>query len=198
MALVDFGQRRGANFLHPRGQRCLPWFGLRFRHIAGALATETARECAVVYLRSVASAGCLNYDEALITVIVDTPPDKKQAMHQYFTASTLNNHRAVGRLQKPPEVPDLGSIPHLEDDRVTSAPIDKGKSKTSDHRGCDVQEHLVDPTLSGHQSWSGIFHHDGRPIQRRSDYDIMLDAIGLDDPDSQIIEPLPSLVPLRY
>lgn len=147
LALVDFGQRRGTNLLSPRGQSCLPWFGLRFSHIVDALAVETPRECAVQYLRSIAKAGNLKHDEALITCITDNTVDKSKVLHQYYTATTLDSPRADV------SVADLEDVPDLEDDDSLDSPADKGKSKSSDERAHRIR----DLGFSKHRSWRGVF-----------------------------------------
>lgn len=221
IALVDFGQRRGTNLLRPRGQSCLPWFGLRFRHIVRALATETPRECAVEYLRSVASAGNLRYDEALITFIADTPSEKGLVMHQYFTATTRNEdrlcesfkfanpghvselvdkHRIDESLRNAREIPDADHVPELEYDSATAPDEDeKGKSKLSDDNMCHNGELHVDLDLSSHRSWSGLFRHDGSTVKMPS-YDVSDPEMSDSDTDSEVIEANPQslIAPLRY
>lgn len=149
--LFEFGQRRGTNLLHPRSQPCLPWFGLRFSHIVDALTAETLRECAVQYLRSIAKAGKLRYDEALITIITNTPDDKKMSFHQYFTANTPDDTH----VEMP--VADINEIPDLENDHGPIARADKGKSKRIDNGVGDSRESPANSGLSSHQEWSGIF-----------------------------------------
>lgn len=133
LALVGFGYRRGINFLHPRGESCLPWFGLRFRHIFDALASETPVQCAVKYLRSIARAGNLRHNEALITCITSSVTDITKDIHQYFTANTPDSARLNSR------------VTAINDMYGSTAAVDTGKNTG----------------LPDHQYWSGEFIRDG-------------------------------------
>lgn len=153
LALVHFGQRRGSNLLLPRRQTCLPWFGLRFSHIAEALAAETPIECAVQYLRSIARAGSLGHDDALITCITTTDLSKKRSetRHQYFTANIVNSIR----VDTP--VADAKDIPDLENDDGQITPAGKGKKTSDDGIRRDQELPAKNPRLSRHVSWNGTF-----------------------------------------
>lgn len=153
LRLVEFGQRRGTDLLCPRSQPCLPWFGLRFSHIVDALAAETPRQCAVKYLRSIAKAGNLRYDEALITVITNIPADKTKSLHQYFTANTPDD------THMDTSVADINDLPDLEDDYGPSARTDKAKSKRINNDVGHSQESSVNSGLLSHQEWSATFMH---------------------------------------
>lgn len=162
LALVHFGQRRGTNLLRPRSQSCLPWFGLRFSHIVDALAADTPRDCAVRYLRTIAKAGNLQYDEALITCITDTASYKHMSVHQYFTANTSS-------LRVDTQIADIHDTPDLEDDFGSAVSRDKGKAKTSDSWLRHNQElpGISTGSLSSHQSWYGIFAYPRSDIYRK-------------------------------
>lgn len=159
LALVHFGQRRGTSLLRPRSQSSLPWFGLRFSHIVDALAAETPKDCAVRYLRSIAKAGNLQYDEALITCITDTASHKRTSMHQYFTANTSS-------VRVDTEIADIHDTPDIEDGLVPAAPRGKGKVKTSESWMYHNQElPVISPgCVSSHQSWYGIFAYPNSSI----------------------------------
>lgn len=176
LALVDFGQRRGANLLHSRNQPCLPWFGLRFRHIVRGLSAETPEECAVEYLRSVASAGDLRYDEALITSVTNTTSNKQVVQHHYFTANTRYDHQEDEVVRKSAKVADVEDVPDLEDGYAAIATAGKYNRNASDDEASRSQGSLLHPKFSRHQSWSGSFsHHDrflaGRPHPHPRDMD---------------------------
>ncbi|KAK7976286.1 hypothetical protein PG989_014749 [Apiospora arundinis] len=57
-SLLDFGYRRGGQFLVPKTRDCvtLPWFGLRNPHIINPLRQSSAKECGIEYLRGTAVA----------------------------------------------------------------------------------------------------------------------------------------------
>ncbi|KAG8161927.1 hypothetical protein KVR01_007692 [Diaporthe batatas] len=159
LALIDFGQRRGSNFLHPRDQPCLPWFGLRFRHIVGALSAQTPTESAVEYLRSVARAGHLSFDEALITYIagIATPTGNKLSMHEYYTAITPENDLGDNNLQKSIQVDNVNDVPQLEDDYPATGPITQSTSKMPEAGGNDGDQLPLYAAVEGHQTWKGCF-----------------------------------------
>lgn len=163
LALVDFGQRRGANLLCPRREPCLPWFGLRFGHITRALSGDTPTECAVEYLRSISKAGNLRHDEALITCITSDGLGKMETMHQYFTANTLIN------AQVDTGVAILRDMPDLENDHAPITPADKGKPKASDDWIQHSQELIVNHQLLRHQFWKGICVYPDGDRSRRGD-----------------------------
>lgn len=152
LALVEFGQRRGTNLLHPRGEPCLPWFGLRFSHIVGVLAAGSLEDCSIEYLRSIARAGELRHDEALITCITNTGLNEEATLHQYFTAITPKDRR-VGT-----EIADI-QMPDLENEYGPIAPPGKGKARSSSDAMSHSQEPSVDPHLSSHQTWGGVFSY---------------------------------------
>lgn len=185
IALVDFGQRRGTNLLRPRNKPCLPWFGLRLNHIVGALAAGSPRDCSVEYLRSLARAGELRYDEALITCITsNTGVHKSTSMHQYFTAITPNDSRIDT------EIADV-QVPDLEDDCDPITPPRKGKARTSSN---DYQELPVDPHISSHQTWGGIFAYADNDRLSREHHFIDSDRVARDaiDPSWAIVRFLES------
>ncbi|OTA56012.1 hypothetical protein K449DRAFT_356801 [Hypoxylon sp. EC38] len=68
-SLIDFGYRRGRNFLvrSSAHSSSVPWFGLRCRHILESLSSEDAENCAVEYMRQLAKYGGLDPDKTLIT-----------------------------------------------------------------------------------------------------------------------------------
>ena len=112
--LLDFGQRRGRNFLSSPHQKpaCLPWFGLRSRHILETLSFKTPKECAVQYLRQLASAMGLKYDEALITQMRQSKRVIYESNHhidEYMTA--VLPPRIVSTI-----APSINEIPGLEND----------------------------------------------------------------------------------
>jgi hypothetical protein len=88
--LVDFGYRRGRNFLFPSsaGDPSLPWFGLRWRYIMRSLCLKDGIACAVEYLRGIAEVGGLGPYQALIAYVVvgERDPPVKRVNNNYFTA----------------------------------------------------------------------------------------------------------------
>lgn len=160
MALIAFGQRRGTDFLHPRGQPCLPWFGLRFRHILRALSAQTPEESALKHLRSVASAGGLGHDEALITFIdtVDLT-GKKLAVHEYYTANIPGSDFG-DKLQKPTKTTNAAVKPQLEAHCTANDPTAPGTTKMPESEVQHEEKLRLCPSLGNHQTWQGLFSPD--------------------------------------
>ncbi|KAI0430032.1 hypothetical protein F5Y09DRAFT_308589 [Xylaria sp. FL1042] len=113
--LVDFGYRRGRNFLFGPSARdtILPWFGLRCRHILRSLCCKDGTACAVEYLRFLADTGGLDPCQALITHITPNLQDsqRKRENHVYYTAVG----RAVGGSIMG-DIDPLDKVPELEED----------------------------------------------------------------------------------
>ncbi|KAJ2985470.1 hypothetical protein NUW58_g5512 [Xylaria curta] len=115
MRLVDFGYRRGRNFLFgPSAKNTgLPWFGLRCRHILRSLCSRDGTACAIEYLRCMADVGGLGPLQALITHIAPNLQNthRKRENHNYYTA--------VGKPMPPRNteaVDPIDKVPELEED----------------------------------------------------------------------------------
>jgi hypothetical protein len=111
LGIVNFGYRRGGNFLVSKFQSAqpLPWFGLRCAHLTASLAQPSAKLCAVEYLRQVAQAGGLNCDQGLIAYVEESKTSRagNNENHEYCTAVCL---------ERPEIKPELGAteIPDME------------------------------------------------------------------------------------
>ncbi|CAI6094405.1 unnamed protein product [Clonostachys chloroleuca] len=136
--LVSFGYNKGRNFLVSRSQQedCLPWFGLRHWHILHSLGEQTAGGCGIRYLRQLAKAMELRYDEAIITQIShENLSTGKKEFHQYTTAIKvpLRDHEApidsddggAGDASQD----DDGTVPDLVPDEDPVQTARKGKKK---------------------------------------------------------------------
>ncbi|KAK8085458.1 hypothetical protein PG997_006729 [Apiospora hydei] len=91
LSLLDFGFRRGAQFLAARTRKSvnLPWFGLRSPHIFKSLGRSSSKECAIEYLRQTAAACELNPNRTLITAIRLYWEDTGFQQHDYYTAMPI-------------------------------------------------------------------------------------------------------------
>ncbi|RYP24071.1 hypothetical protein DL765_000799 [Monosporascus sp. GIB2] len=174
LCLLDFGQRRGRNFLSKPHQQaaCLPWFGLRSRHILETLSFRTPKECAVQYLRQLASTMNLKYDEALITKISNETGAEanKGQIHEYMTAvhpprpapEKIVSYTGLSVEENPGLEED--SLPSPRERKLRS--WDDSKAKMPAHTPQAVQvdistQHDDDPRLYWHQTWEGSFNFSG-------------------------------------
>ncbi|CAG9952349.1 unnamed protein product [Clonostachys rosea f. rosea IK726] len=163
--LVNFGYNQGRNFLISRSQLegCLPWFGLRHWHILHSLGEQTAGGCGIRYLRQLAKAMELRYDEAIITQIShENLSTGKKEFHQYTTAIKvpLRDHEAPidsddGDLGDASQDDD-GTLPDLVPDEDPVQTARKGKKKA-----------LSSTRPRYHKLWEGTFTlHDEYSISK--------------------------------
>ncbi|CAG9983984.1 unnamed protein product [Clonostachys byssicola] len=142
--LVNFGYNQGRNFLVSRTQQedCLPWFGLRHWHILHSLGEQTAGGCGIRYLRQLAKAMELRYDEAIITQISHENLSshknnsiRKKEFHQYTSAIKvpLREHEVPFDSDEgePGDASqdDDGTVPDLVPDEDPVQTARKGKKK---------------------------------------------------------------------
>ncbi|KFA62410.1 hypothetical protein S40285_06408 [Stachybotrys chlorohalonatus IBT 40285] len=146
LALIDFGRRRGRSFLsRPRSHdTCLPWFGLRSRYILKVLVEESPHDCGVEFLRQIAGAAGLSYDEALITVVSnDAYNGTKRQTHKYSTA--VPRPRA-----------DMSDEELSEEDLDEEGYVDP-KAKATKRSKAARHAPMKLPTRKFHQTWTGSF-----------------------------------------
>ncbi|CAH0047797.1 unnamed protein product [Clonostachys solani] len=136
--LMNFGYDQGRNFLVSRSQQedCLPWFGLRHWHILTSLGGQTAGQCGIRYLRQLARAMELRYDEAIITEIShENLSIGKKEFHQYTTAIKVPLGEHEGPIDSDEGEPgdasqdDDGTVPDLVPDEDPVQTARKGKEK---------------------------------------------------------------------
>ncbi|CAH0041276.1 unnamed protein product [Clonostachys rhizophaga] len=163
--LVNFGYNQGRNFLVSRSQQkdCLPWFGLRHWHILHSLGEQTAGGCGIRYLRQLAKAMELRYDEAIITQIShENLSTGKKEFHQYTTAIKvpLRDHEAP--IDSDDGGPgdasqgDDGTVPDLVPDEDPVQTARNGKKKA-----------LSSTRPRYHKLWEGTFTlHDEYSISK--------------------------------
>ncbi|KAI1142003.1 hypothetical protein F5Y05DRAFT_369401 [Hypoxylon sp. FL0543] len=129
-SLIDFGYRRGRNFLVRSSLHSswVPWFGLRCRHILESLRSEDAETCAVEYMRQLASFGGLEPDQALITYISQGGETiKKVQVHTYYTAAVRPNLKT----DEATSSPSLSNAPGLKDDDLDPKAQEDPKTRDS-------------------------------------------------------------------
>ncbi|KAI0841351.1 hypothetical protein F5Y06DRAFT_308198 [Hypoxylon sp. FL0890] len=162
-SLIDFGYRRGRNFLAKPSPNnsCVPWFGLRCRHILESLRSEDAETCAVEYVRQLANFGGLEPDQALITYTSEGgETTMKVQVSTYYTAVVRQNLM----VHETDASPSLSDAPGLDvDDLDPIAKDSKAKHPTSDpikstnlrlSKGPDCFSRL---SSGKHYSWSNTF-----------------------------------------
>ncbi|KAK3393477.1 hypothetical protein B0H63DRAFT_458306 [Podospora didyma] len=210
--LIDFGQRRGRNFLSKSSPErsgssgsFLPWFGLRCPHILHSLLQGSPKECGIHYLRKTAEAAGLKYSEALIALVRnDASRTTKREIHEYTTVSLPPSYQDIKAVSSPCPVgnkttPVDSETP--EDWELTTA------------EGSDNEDDLIPESprsylqAEKHQRWSGTFSQDlggsGYPDNggSRSFFGktLRFDANALQwDPDSLLNGPKPLICPIMY
>ncbi|KAK8014827.1 hypothetical protein PG990_008123 [Apiospora arundinis] len=166
-SLLDFGYRRGGQFLVPKTRDCvnLPWFGLRNPHIINPLRQSSAKECGIEYLRGTAVACELDPYHALI-IVIGTNPTKKTEQHDYYTAWPVQNssrHSQATIWTSP--TPFVNSF--LDELYHDSGSASKGKQPTK--RSCKTGRNKIDNltrTMAGVESITLPFFHANYKISK--------------------------------
>ncbi|KAI1410288.1 hypothetical protein F5Y13DRAFT_202429 [Hypoxylon sp. FL1857] len=156
-SLIDFGYRRGRNFLAKSSlnNSCVPWFGLRCRHILECLSSKDTEACAIEYMRQLADFGGLRPDQALITYISQgEEAATKVEVHTYYIA-VIQRNPAVDETRSP----SLSNVPGLEIDSLDP----KAKVPSSSHaEGVDPKLRMrsnlfSQPSYWKHCSWTNTW-----------------------------------------
>ncbi|KAI0128133.1 hypothetical protein F4776DRAFT_197397 [Hypoxylon sp. NC0597] len=157
LSLIDFGYRRGRNFLTRSSvnSSSVPWFGLRCRHILESLSSEDAEDCAVEYMRQLAKSGGLEPDRALITYFSTTEEDlmRKIDVHSYYSAVARRN----GMVDETDPPPSLSNVPDLEIDDIdpkAQVPSISGCGEDVELRSREGSARFRRPSSWEHRSWT--------------------------------------------